>query len=100
MEFNVFVSGKPYLFWQNDQPPGCSSTMKLVLYLIHELIRCEAFSLSHQEIRLASMESTGLRSHGELLMSEPHCSQCFNTGAELWVWGKPKDEQIHLKNKK
>ena len=60
--------------------------MKLVLYLIHELIRCEAFSLSCQEIRLASMESTGLRSYSELFsVSEPHSSQFFYTRAECWV---------------
>jgi hypothetical protein len=62
------VSGKAYLFWQTDQPPGCSSTMKLILYLIHWLIRCEAFFLSRQEIRLASLES------GEA-MTGPHRAQ-------------------------
>lgn len=45
------MSREAYLFWQTDQPPGCSCTMKLILYLIPWLIRCETLFLSRQEIQ-------------------------------------------------
>jgi hypothetical protein len=43
--------------------------MKLILYLIPWLIRCEVLSLSRREIRLASLQVSG--SHSQLSMDKP-----------------------------
>lgn len=75
--------------------------MKLVLYLIHELIRCEAFSLSCQEIRLASMESTGLRSYSELFsVSEPHSSVFLHESRVLGLRQTQMSGYVKKKKKK